>query len=177
MIFKCLACLIKEKNISKVLLASLITHTNSENFSESRIRFLLRLFRISGGFRNNFYGHRWLSESRNQLSKRVIRTIFTIRKQFQRSSRNFILNILPKTTAKNCRNHHHSLKSSVLSFLRSSKEYSSRDSFYYCNTAQKQLQSHSQLPSQLPLKVHKIEIFFGFDFEICIISLLVMSKY
>ncbi len=24
------------------------------------------------------------------------------------------------------------------------------------------------------LKVHKIEIFFGFDFEICIISLLVM---
>jgi|LakMenE01Jun11ns_1017448.scaffolds.fasta_scaffold8887944_1 hypothetical protein len=29
----------------------------------------------------------------------------------------------------------------------------------------------------LLLKVHKIEIFFGFDFEICIISLLVMSKY
>jgi hypothetical protein len=28
-----------------------------------------------------------------------------------------------------------------------------------------------------PLKVYKIEIFFGFDFEICIISLLVMSKY
>jgi hypothetical protein len=27
------------------------------------------------------------------------------------------------------------------------------------------------------LKVHKIEIFFGFDFEICIISLLVMLKY
>jgi hypothetical protein len=27
------------------------------------------------------------------------------------------------------------------------------------------------------LKVHKIEIFFGFDFEICIISLLVMSKF
>jgi hypothetical protein len=27
------------------------------------------------------------------------------------------------------------------------------------------------------VKVHKIEIFFGFDFEICIISLLVMSKY
>ncbi len=27
------------------------------------------------------------------------------------------------------------------------------------------------------LKVHKIEIFFGFDFEICTISLLVMSKY
>jgi hypothetical protein len=27
------------------------------------------------------------------------------------------------------------------------------------------------------LKVHKIEICFGFDFEICIISLLVMSKY
>ncbi len=29
----------------------------------------------------------------------------------------------------------------------------------------------------LALKVHKIEIFFGFDFEICIISLLVMCKY
>ncbi len=29
----------------------------------------------------------------------------------------------------------------------------------------------------LSLKVHKIEIFFGFDFEICNISLLVMSKY
>jgi len=27
------------------------------------------------------------------------------------------------------------------------------------------------------LKVHKIEIFFGFNFEICIISLLVMWKY
>jgi hypothetical protein len=27
------------------------------------------------------------------------------------------------------------------------------------------------------LKVHKIEIFFGFDLEICIISLIVMSKY
>jgi hypothetical protein len=27
------------------------------------------------------------------------------------------------------------------------------------------------------LKVHKIEKFFGFDFEICIISLLVISKY
>jgi hypothetical protein len=29
----------------------------------------------------------------------------------------------------------------------------------------------------LALKVHKIEIFFGFDFEICIVSLLVMSKF
>jgi hypothetical protein len=27
------------------------------------------------------------------------------------------------------------------------------------------------------LKVHKIEIFFGFNFEICIISFLVTSKY
>ncbi len=27
---------------------------------------------------------------------------------------------------------------------------------------------------RMSLKVHKIEIFFGFDFEICIISLLVM---
>ncbi len=29
----------------------------------------------------------------------------------------------------------------------------------------------------LPLKVHKIEIFFGFDFEICIISYVKKSKY
>jgi hypothetical protein len=29
----------------------------------------------------------------------------------------------------------------------------------------------------LPLKVHKNENFFGFDFEFCTISLLVMSKY
>ncbi len=28
-----------------------------------------------------------------------------------------------------------------------------------------------------PLKVHKIENFFDSDFEICIISLLVMAKY
>jgi hypothetical protein len=28
-----------------------------------------------------------------------------------------------------------------------------------------------------PLKVHKNENFFGFDFEFCTISLLVMSKY
>ncbi len=27
------------------------------------------------------------------------------------------------------------------------------------------------------LKVHKIEIFFGFDFEICNISLIIRSKY
>ncbi len=33
------------------------------------------------------------------------------------------------------------------------------------------------LSEKAGLKVHKIEIFFGFDFEICIISLLVMSKY
>ncbi len=39
--------------------------------------------------------------------------------------------------------------------------------------------SYPSGPSQhsLSLKVHKIEIFFGFDFEICIISLLVMSNY
>ncbi len=33
------------------------------------------------------------------------------------------------------------------------------------------------LISPLMLKVHKIEIFFGFDFEICNISLLVVPKY
>ncbi len=32
-------------------------------------------------------------------------------------------------------------------------------------------------PDQPRLKVHKIENFFGFDFEIGTISLLVMSKY
>ncbi len=33
-------------------------------------------------------------------------------------------------------------------------------------------------PSALPsLKVHKIENFFDYDFGICVISLLVMSKY
>ncbi len=30
---------------------------------------------------------------------------------------------------------------------------------------------------RLPLKVHKIEIFLSFDSKICIISLVVMSKY
>jgi hypothetical protein len=35
----------------------------------------------------------------------------------------------------------------------------------------------SRLYDQILLKVHKIEIFFGFDFEIFNISLLVMSKY
>ncbi len=35
----------------------------------------------------------------------------------------------------------------------------------------------SEMGESLCLKVHKIEIFFGFDFEICNISLLVMSKY
>jgi hypothetical protein len=29
----------------------------------------------------------------------------------------------------------------------------------------------------VPLKVHKIENFFGSDFEFCVISLLVMLKY
>ncbi len=33
------------------------------------------------------------------------------------------------------------------------------------------------IPEPVDLKVHKIEIFFCFDFEIGIISLLVMSKY
>ncbi len=34
-----------------------------------------------------------------------------------------------------------------------------------------------QKPGIHLLKVHKIENFFGFDFEFCTISLLVMSKY
>jgi len=29
----------------------------------------------------------------------------------------------------------------------------------------------------VPLKVHKIENFFGFDIEFCVISLIVMLKY
>ncbi len=36
---------------------------------------------------------------------------------------------------------------------------------------------HHPIGRSIPLKVHKIEIFFGFDFEISIISLLVMWKY
>ncbi len=40
----------------------------------------------------------------------------------------------------------------------------------------RKFQNQSQKNSQscVPLKVHKIEIFFGFDFEICIIFLIVM---
>jgi hypothetical protein len=45
--------------------------------------------------------------------------------------------------------------------------------FQFCNPTT----SKAQFRSERVLKVHKIEIFFGFDFEICIISLLVMSKY
>jgi hypothetical protein len=41
---------------------------------------------------------------------------------------------------------------------------------FYLGSYQKRTKSNR-------LKVHKIEIFFGFDFEICIISILVMSKY
>ncbi len=32
-------------------------------------------------------------------------------------------------------------------------------------------------PNILPLKVHKIENCFGFEFEFCTISLLVLHKY
>ncbi len=35
----------------------------------------------------------------------------------------------------------------------------------------------SRIACDLSLKVHKNENFFGFDFEFCTISLLVMSKY
>ncbi len=42
-----------------------------------------------------------------------------------------------------------------------------RQAFFWQNTNQ----------PWLFLKVHKIENFFGFDFEICTFSLLVMSKY
>jgi hypothetical protein len=41
----------------------------------------------------------------------------------------------------------------------------------------KRVQLPPAIHALILLKVHKIEIFFGFDFEICIISLLVMSKY
>ena len=34
--------------------------------------------------------------------------------------------------------------------------------------------TYKSVPNNIMLKVHKIEIFFGFDFEICIITLLVM---
>ncbi len=39
------------------------------------------------------------------------------------------------------------------------------------------LKSYDSSETLVILKVHKIEIFFGFHFEICIISLLVLSKY
>jgi hypothetical protein len=48
------------------------------------------------------------------------------------------------------------------------------------NSANKLYLSYSlilRLLSVRTLKVHKIEIFFGFDFEICNISLLLLSKY
>ncbi len=40
-----------------------------------------------------------------------------------------------------------------------------------------QNQSKKNSHSCVPLKVHKIENFFDSDFGICVISLLVMSKY
>jgi hypothetical protein len=39
------------------------------------------------------------------------------------------------------------------------------------------LNEKTQLRYWVPLKVHKIENFFDSDFGICVISLLVMSKY
>ncbi len=70
-IFKSLACLVKEKNRTKVLIASLITHTNSEDFSDSRVKFLCRLFSLSlvdflqctfmAVIMKNFQDHRQLS--------------------------------------------------------------------------------------------------------------------
>ncbi len=49
----------------------------------------------------------------------------------------------------------------------------------YYTVSNEPIVTHPNLngPTIIPLKVHKIEIYFGFDFEICIISLLVMSKY
>jgi len=46
-----------------------------------------------------------------------------------------------------------------------------------CFTTPNKMISEDDIKGLVSLKVHKIENFFGFDFEICIISLLVMSKY
>ncbi len=64
MVLKFLACLFIKKNQygMKFLLASLKTLTNSKRFSESRIKFLLRLsFALLGQF-FLVYIHSWLSE-------------------------------------------------------------------------------------------------------------------
>jgi hypothetical protein len=42
-----------------------------------------------------------------------------------------------------------------------------------CFTTPNKMISEDDIKGLVSLKVHKIEIFFGFDFEICIISLLV----
>jgi hypothetical protein len=62
MVFKFLACLVQEKNEYEVLLVSLKTLTDSENCSESRIKFLFRLsFALIGQF-FPVYIHSRLSE-------------------------------------------------------------------------------------------------------------------
>jgi hypothetical protein len=85
MFLKFLACLVQEK----IWIASLTPLTNSNNCFVSRIKFLFplsfvllvdfssvhsypafgKIFRITGGFRNNFLKRRRLSESRNKLSE------------------------------------------------------------------------------------------------------------
>ncbi len=44
------------------------------------------------------------------------------------------------------------------------------------NIARSQIRLWKVLKQREPLKVHKNENFFGFDFELCTISLLVMNK-
>ena len=58
----------------------------------------------------------------------------------------------------------------ILNSLKSLQKYSSKK-------VNNEIVMENGVLAGLPLKVHKIEIFFGFDFEICIISLTVMSKY
>ncbi len=60
--FRFLACLVLEKNLNEVLLASLETLTNFKSCSESRIKFLFRLsFALIGRFILVFI-HSWLLE-------------------------------------------------------------------------------------------------------------------
>jgi hypothetical protein len=65
-------------------------------------------------------------------------------------------------------------RENLLPFLQCNHVWINKPFLKYC------FKKHNQKARQMlmaPLKVQKIEIFFGFDFEICIISLLVMPKY
>ncbi len=70
-----------------------------------------------------------------------------------------------------------SKKQLCLLLFQSKKKTMDHALFNYRFTIQTHGYQKTRLHFYVILKVHNIEIFFGFDFEICIISLLVMSKY